>query len=136
MLFDMVIPKDEKIKVIVTGSNSFTNHLMLKKELNQFMKEMGVKEIEVLSNTEHGARKLGEHYAKHYNYDFSYIEADWASYGKSADYKRDEGLAEIADACIVFWDNKDKVTLNMINIAKRYKLKLKIINYNKETQND
>lgn len=133
MLFDMIIPKDEKIKMIVTGSNGFTNHLMLEQEVNQFMKEIGVKEIEVLSNKEHGASKLGEYYANHYNYNCSYIEADWASHGKSADYKRDESLAEIADACIVFWDNKDKVTLNMINIAKRYKLKLKIIKYNEET---
>lgn len=131
MLFDVVIPKDEKIKMIVAGSISFDDHVLLAKEINKFIREIGVREIEVLSGGEPGASLLGQYYANHYKQDCTVIQADWGNDGEAADYKRDEKLAEIADACIVFWDGHDKTTLNMINISKRYKLKLKIIEYDK-----
>ena len=37
-------------------------------------------------------------------------------------------MAKEADACIVFWDGKSTGTKNMIDLAKKYKLKLRVIN--------
>ena len=39
-----------------------------------------------------------------------------------------ETMAKEADACIVFWDGKSTGTKNMIDLAKKYKLKLRVIN--------
>jgi hypothetical protein len=36
-------------------------------------------------------------------------------------------MAKVADACVIFWDGKSKGTKHMIDIAKKYKLKLRII---------
>jgi hypothetical protein len=51
----------------------------------------------------------------------------WDIFGKSAGYKRNEEMAKVADACVIFWDGKSKGTKHMIDIAKKYKLKLRII---------
>ena len=50
-------------------------------------------------------------------------------YWKLAGLHRNELMAKEADACIVFWDGKSTGTKNMIDLAKKYKLKLRVINY-------
>ena len=49
-------------------------------------------------------------------------------YWKLAGLHRNELMAKEADACIVFWDGKSTGTKNMIDLAKKYKLKLRVIN--------
>lgn len=39
-------------------------------------------------------------------------------------------MAKYADALIAFWDGKSKGTKHMIDLAKRYGLKVKVIIYN------
>lgn len=130
MLFDVVVPKEGKLRLIIAGSRFFEDHILLAKETNKFVRDLGVKEIEVVSGGARGADILGEYYAKHYKQDCTVIPAKWEEFGKSAGYRRNVEMAEYADACIVFWDGHSKGTLNMINIAKRYKMPLRIINYN------
>ena len=38
-------------------------------------------------------------------------------------------MAEYADGLIAFWDGESKVTKNMIDLAKKYNLKVKVILY-------
>lgn len=51
-------------------------------------------------------------------------------YGKSAGYKRNSEMAEIADALIAFWDCSSKGTKDMIDIAKNKNLLVRVIKYN------
>lgn len=101
----------------------------MKKELNQFVRDLNVKEIEVVSGKAKGADTLGEMYAKHYNQKIKEFPANWGEYGKSAGYRRNTEMAKYADACIVFWDGKSKGTKHMIDIAKKQGLILKIVIY-------
>ena len=39
-------------------------------------------------------------------------------------------MAKYADALIAFWDNKSKGTKHMIELAKRYGLKVKVVIFN------
>ncbi len=43
--------------------------------------------------------------------------ANWTAYGMSAGYKRNQQMAENADALIALWDGESKGTKHMIDIA-------------------
>ena len=55
--------------------------------------------------------------------------ANWNKFGKSAGFRRNEQMAEVADALIAFWDGKSHGTKHMIEIMENKKLLVKVINY-------
>lgn len=87
-------------------------------------------EIEIVSGTANGADKLGEKYANEKGYLLKKFPADWDKYGKSAGFKRNVEMSNYADALIAFWDGKSKGTKHMIDLAKRYELKVKVVIFN------
>lgn len=112
------------MKTIVAGSRTFNNYKLLKSTLDE------ITEItEIVSGTAKGADTLGEKYAKESNIPLVLFPADWNKYRNSAGYIRNEEMAKYADACIVFWDGKSKGTKHMIDLALKYQLDLKIINF-------
>ena len=54
---------------------------------------------------------------------------EWDKFGKRAGYIRNEEMAQYADACVCFWDYQSKGTKHMINLAKAYSLKLRVVKY-------
>ena len=113
------------MKVIIAGSRTFNDYPKLKKKLDSILKNQ--KDITIISGTASGADRLGERYANENHYNLEQYPAMWDIFGKKAGYMRNEEMAKVADACIVFWDGKSRGTKHMIDIAKKYKLKLRII---------
>lgn len=113
------------MKVIIAGSRTFNDYPKLKKKLDSILKNQ--KDITIISGTASGADRLGERYADENHHKLEKYPAMWDIFGKSAGYKRNEEMAGVADSCIVFWDGKSKGTKHMIDIAKKNKLKLRII---------
>ncbi len=116
------------MKIIIAGGRTFNNYDLLSESCDKAFSLQ--KEIEIVSGTADGTDKLGEKYAKEKGYTVKQFPADWNKYGKSAGYKRNEEMAKYADALIAFWDGKSKGTKHMIDLAKRYNLKVKVIIYN------
>ena len=116
---------DNIMKIIIAGGRNFNDYALLKSILDSLLKEQ---HFEVISGTAKGADSLGEIYAKENKLKIHYFKHDW-SIGKSAGYLRNKDMAEFADGCICFWDGKSKGTKHMIDLAKEYNLKLKVINY-------
>ncbi len=58
-------------------------------------------------------------------YTIDYYPAQWKLYGKRAGYLRNEQMAQNADALAAFWSG----TKNMIELAKRYGLKVRVKRY-------
>ena len=108
------------MKVIIAGSRSVNNydHIERAIELSQF------KISQVISGTARGVDQLGEKWADLHNIPVKRFPADWGEYGKSAGYKRNEEMADYADAVIAIWDGISKGTNHMINIAERKNLKV------------
>jgi hypothetical protein len=50
-------------------------------------------------------------------------------YGRIAGFVRNEEMAKIADACVVFWDGKSTGSADMIALAEKYKLQLRVVKY-------
>lgn len=115
------------IKLVVAGSRSFTNYELMRIKLNKLRESIG--DFEVVSGKARGADSLGERYAKEYSLPIAEFPADWDRFGKSAGFKRNEQMAQYADAVIVFWDGKSKGSQHMINIAKNKDLPLREIIY-------
>ena len=119
------------IKIIVAGGRDFNDYELLKEALDlllMFYIELGY-EIVIISGTAKGADKLGERYAKERNYKLIRMPADWDKYGKAAGYRRNVDMANIANACVCFWDGQSKGTNHMITIAKNKNIDLRIIYY-------
>jgi len=114
-------------KVIIAGGREFDNYETLSSVCDEFLKDK--KDVQIISGTARGADSLGEKYAIERRYSLVKVPAKWDKYGKSAGYKRNEEMAQMADCLIAFWDGKSKGTGHMIKLSKKYNLKTKVVNY-------
>ena len=118
------------LRVIIAGGRDFANYELLKEKADYYLSKQKAEgaEIIIVSGTARGADKLGERYAEERGYKIDRYPANWDLYGKSAGYKRNEVMAENADALIACW-NGSRGTKHMIDIANAKGLKVRIVNY-------
>lgn len=120
----------EDFRVIIAGSRDFNDMSLLREKCNLLLSEKSkTHNIIIISGHARGADKLGEQYSKECGYGLEVYPADWDQYGKSAGYKRNVQMGEVADAVICFWDGTSKGTKHMIDIAKEKNLMLRVIQY-------
>lgn len=115
------------MKVIIAGGREFSDYELLKSSCDNILSS--VTDIEIVSGKSLGADKLGEYYAKEKGYKVKEFPADWIKYKKGAGPIRNKQMAEYADGLIAFWDGRSKGTKNMIDLAKKHGLKVRIIKY-------
>ena len=120
-----------KFKIIVAGGRSFNNYDLLEQKLDYYLSSKINEgyDILIISGTAKGADSLGEKYAINKGYEIERFPANWDKYGKSAGYRRNVDMANVADACIVFWDGTSPGSKHMIDIANTKRLALRIVNY-------
>ena len=103
------------MKVIIAGSRTVTDMRHLEAAIARFDHPITA----VISGCAKGADRLGERWAESYGIPVERYPADWDTHGKSAGYRRNEQMAEIADAVIILWDGTSRGSKHMIDIAKR-----------------
>lgn len=124
--------KKENFKVIIAGSRGFSNYKLLKETCNSTLREKKkTNNVIIVSGHAKGADLAGEQYANEEKFDLEIFPADWKKYGKSAGFRRNEQMAEFADALIAFWDGKSNGTKHMIDIATEKGMNVKVVNYGK-----
>ena len=122
--------KKENFKVVIAGSRGFSNYKLLRESCNKLLFEKRkTHNIIVVSGNAKGADQLGEKYSKDEGFDLEVYPAQWKKLGKSAGYKRNEQMAEIADGLIAFWDGESKGTKHMIDISNKKGIDVRIIKY-------
>lgn len=119
-------------KVIVAGSRSLTDHLLVTDKLDKLFENKDLKDIEIVSGNAPGADRLGEDYAKNRKCDLTIMPASWSKYGKSAGYRRNEKMAKYADACVVFWDGGSPGSKHMIETAKKAGIPTRVVKFSPE----
>ena len=114
------------MRLIIAGSRSFRDYNILVDEVEVLCLACDIKtdELEIISGGAVGADSLGEIYAQKNNLPLTIMKANWDVHGKSAGMVRNSNMAEVADACIVFWDGESRGSKNMIDIATKKGLKL------------
>jgi hypothetical protein len=114
-------------KVIIAGSRSFHDYDLLKRKMDNYLRNKNKDEIIIVSGTARGADKLGEKYATDNNFELMKFPAKWKLHGKGAGYIRNEEMAKYADACVLFWNGETAGTNNMKENAEKYNLQLRIV---------
>jgi len=77
-----------------------------------------------------GADYFGEVYAEENGFKVDPYPADWKKHGKAAGFIRNDKMSQHADGLIAFWDGHSRGTKNMIDLATKRGLLVKVINYN------
>lgn len=113
--------------IIIAGSRDFDDYELLKTKMDSFLSKMKYRNI--ISGMARGADKLGEKYAKEKGYNIIEMPADWDHYGKSAGHMRNEQMALLADAAVIFWDGKSPGSKNMIDNCEKHGVPYRIVMY-------
>lgn len=115
-------------RIIIAGSRDYSNYDVIRSAMSTF--ELP-ENIEIVSGGCRGVDTLAEKFAKEFGYKFTEFPADW-SLGKRAGYLRNKQMAEYAakenGMLVAFWDMKSRGTKLMIELAKKYKLQIYVIN--------
>ena len=104
-------------KVCIAGSRNWNNYEELKEMMEVVREEVNITTI--VSGTALGGDKLGERWAKENNIPVEQYPANWVLHGKSAGYKRNEIMADIADVLVIGIKNKSKGSTHMYNIMDK-----------------
>ena len=120
----------DNFKVIIAGSRGFSNYKFLREQCNKFLREKRkANNIIIVSGHARGADTLGEKYAQDEGFALEIYPAQWKKLGKQAGYRRNEQMAEVADALIAFWDGSSKGTKHMIDIMNEKNLLVRVVEY-------
>lgn len=107
------------MKTIIAGSRTISDMA----SVNEAIKKSGFEITSIISGMAAGVDTLAVRYAMQHGIELIKMPADW-SIGKSAGYRRNEQMADIADALIAVWDGTSRGTMHMINIARARQLKV------------
>lgn len=115
------------MRVIIAGGRDFNDYQLLKDKVNYYMSNAS--DVVVICGEAKGADVLGKRLAKENRLLVNSFPAKWELYGKSAGYIRNKEMADTADVLVAFWDGKSKGTANMIEIAKKKGIPVRVVSY-------
>ena len=119
------------MRVIIAGGREFNDRDLMWSKLDKlfsYKRKKGEKII-IVSGNARGADRLGETYASSRGMKVLIYKADWKRYPKSAGYRRNEDMADNADALVAFWDGESKGTKHMIETAQEKGLDVRVVRW-------
>ena len=117
------------MKTIIAGSREGVSYSHIK----DAVAACGWSITEVIEGGARGADRLGRQWAIDNDIPYVTMNADWFQYGKSAGYRRNMDMAEVAEALIAIRVNMSKGTTHMINIARDKGLRIYVVELNNES---
>jgi|TARA_B110000908_G_C10223161_1_gene436458 hypothetical protein len=116
------------MRIIIAGGRDLKNYALVYSMCQFYLQNTQVTEI--VSGKARGADALGERFAKDMGIYVREFPAEWEKYGKTKAGKiRNEQMAKYGTHLIAFWDGKSRGTANMIELAKKHRLKVKVVPY-------
>lgn len=126
------------IKVIIAGGRNYITNQRDICEVIDILTDISIssgeqpEQVEVVSGGSRGADKFGESLAQILELPCTVFHAAWDIYGKSAGPKRNEQMANYADALIALPGGKG--TRNMINLMKQAEKPIYIVGEHNESK--
>jgi hypothetical protein len=105
------------MKVVVFGSRDVVISVQLIDWVEKALAAVGA--TEVISGCARGGDRIGEHAGRRLSIVVREYPAQWRKYGRSAGFRRNEQMAEVAEAGIALWDGKSRGTQHMIRELER-----------------
>lgn len=118
-----------RTSIIIAGGRDFTNLALLKASLLAVCKQHSITSLEIVCGGANGADNAGRMVGIAAKIPVKMMWADWATYGKSAGYRRNVEMGEYADRAIIFWDGKSKGSKHMIDIMEKLDKPYTVIPY-------
>lgn len=133
----------DRHRVVICGCRTFNNYDLLREKMDYYTFRFenpviisgGNKRWDPATGKWVGADFLGEKWAHFHKYLVQVFHPDWEKYGKKAGPIRNRQMAIHAAGgkgsgyCVAFWDGVSKGTKSMIEFAKFYDLKVKVVEY-------
>nr|DAS94925.1 MAG TPA: Protein of unknown function (DUF2493) [Caudoviricetes sp.] len=119
------------IKLLIAGSQSFTDYERFKVYVNKFIQGLDKKEITIIEGGAKGTDRMAREFAIENNIPYITMEADWDTHGKAAGMIRNRQMGEKATHAILFWDGESPGTRNMISICEELNVTLRIVKVKK-----
>lgn len=106
------------MRVIVAGSRTIKDFEQVKTAIEESGFVTHPATSKIVSGGASGVDQLGERYARETGCALDRFPAQWERYGRSAGFKRNEEMAQNADALVAVWDGRSRGTRHMIDVAR------------------
>jgi len=106
------------MKTIIAGSRTILDKFEIFYHLNC----LDFKVTEVVCGCANGPDEIGRLWAIETHTPYTKFPAYWDKYGNGAGHKRNEQMAEYADALVLFWDGKSPGSKDMLKRAEAHGL--------------
>jgi len=103
------------MRLAIVGSRKFQDYRLLCRVVGNVTGPINY----IVSGGASGADKLAERYAHEHGIGLVVYPANWALYGKSAGYRRNQSIVANCDAVLAFWDGQSRGTKHTIDIAQK-----------------
>jgi hypothetical protein len=119
-----------EFRLIVAGGRDFVDYALLEKSLMAIAEgDLKNRAVSIVSGMARGADSLAVEFAKKHNVKLYEFPANWAKYGKTAGFKRNQQMAEEADGLLAFWDGQSLGTADMISLMEYLDKPVTIVRY-------
>ena len=120
----------EPYRIIIAGGRDFDDYgLLQSKCLPIIERQMVNHDVIIMSGHAKGADMLGERFAEEHGLKLEVYPADWKAHYRSAGFRRNEQMGNIANGLIAFWDGESLGTKHMIEYAKSKGLDVNVVRY-------
>lgn len=110
---------EKKYRLIIAGGRDFNDYDYLQRCCMPVIDKLrNDYDVVVVSGHAEGADMLGERLANEQGVKLEVYPADWKTHYRSAGFRRNEQMGDIADGLIAFWDGRSHGTRHMIEYAK------------------
>ena len=105
----------EIYRIIIAGGRDFDDYSLLQSKCLPIIERlMPNHEVIIMSGHAKGADVLGERFAKEHGLKLEVYPADWKAHYRSAGFRHNEQMGDIANGLIAFWDGESHGTKHMI----------------------
>jgi len=106
------------MKVIIAGSRSLTDWAVIRKFVDDVMKQVGPG-VEFISGGAPGVDSMSAYLLKKAGREVRVFKPDWEGLGKRAGFARNTQMAQAGDVLFALWDGASKGTDHMIEEMRR-----------------
>ena len=116
--------------IIIAGGRDFDDYSLLQSKcLPIIERQMVNHDVIIMSGHAKGADMLGERFAEEHGLKLEVYPADWKAHYRSAGFRRNEQMGNIANGLIAFWDGESHGTKHMIEYAKSKGFDVNVVRY-------
>lgn len=118
--------------LLVCGSRGIIDYEMFASKVDHLLSEVYQWRIHIITGDAKGVDEMARRYAEERGYELHTFYAMWNEYGRSAGMKRNVSMFKFLmenfqhPGCFAMWDGQSRGTEHSINLAKYWKIPLRI----------